>query len=238
MMKAIKNLNKGRKSNYNCNPFADQENKSANIDASPPPGKPFCTNPLVKRKRRFNEISNYSNESSKDLSQMSDEEEKSPTVDNTEVINQAIDGYSYGLFEKLRTASTEETAVNLIKEGLGSFKEVIASSTSTKRSPKQAKKRDFDKERKAISDAIKKLMSDNVTLKKGFQTLLRKNEENEQKVRQFDNLAREYQKIQSENQNLRRGIEILKYQNSSEKCDEGMFNNFNNFGGAGGSDVF
>eukprot|EP00344_Euplotes_crassus_P001595 CAMPEP_0196994376 /NCGR_PEP_ID=MMETSP1380-20130617/676_1 /TAXON_ID=5936 /ORGANISM="Euplotes crassus, Strain CT5" /LENGTH=225 /DNA_ID=CAMNT_0042409725 /DNA_START=205 /DNA_END=879 /DNA_ORIENTATION=+ len=225
-MKAIRNLNKGKKSSYNCNPFSNQENKSSNIDFSPS---------SIKRKRRFNEISNSSNESSKDLSHMSDEEEKSPTIDNPEEVNRAIDGISYALFDKLKSASTEETALNLIKEGLGSFKEVVASS---RKSPRSSKGKDFEKERKAISEAIKKLITDNVTLKKGINILVKKNEENCQKVSQFDNLVKEYQKLQAENQDLRRGVDILKYKNSSEKCDEGMFNNFNHFGGAGGSGVF
>lgn len=237
-MKAIKNLNNGKKSSYNCNPFANQENKSSNIDFSPSSSKPVFVNLSVKRKRRFNEISISSNDSSKDLSHMSDEEEKSPTIDNPEEINRAIDGISYAIFEKLKVASTEEIAINLIKEGLGSFKDAIASSASSWKSSRSTKGKDFEKERKAISEAIKKLITDNVTLKKGINILVKKNEENCQKVSQFDNLVKEYQKLQSENQNLRKGIDFLKYQNSSEKCDEGMFNNFNHFGGAGGSGVF
>ena len=84
---------------------------------------------------------------------------------------------------------------------------------------------------------LNKLMSDNVTLKKAVVKLWKNQENNEEKVKQFDQLAIAYQQMWTENSKLKKGIDILKYL-AKDKCNDRMMRNYNNFDSPGGPGIF
>ena len=125
---------------------------------------------------------------------MSDEEEKQPAPAQEEDIEQVMEEYSDILFKGLQGTSTEAGAKYMIKDCLKSLKDKVKTSSPVGKQMQKSSK-DYHKERKVISDAIKKLMSENVTLKKGVKILVHKNEENIEKAKQFDNLAQAYNPV-------------------------------------------
>lgn len=105
------------------------------------------------------------------------------------------------------------------------------------------KRKVSEKQMKMVADAVKKLISDNMVLKKAVRKLVEKDEQNtkiieqnSEKVRQFDNLAQAYHTLNSENQKLKTTVDHLRYA-ARDKCDDISFrsqhNNFNNPGGPG-----
>jgi len=172
---------------------------------------------------------------------MSDEEEKQPQRQQEEDIREIRDNFSNILFGELKKIHNEEQAVGLIKEWLNAFKDKAGGLDEQERIRREhlkvSQKRDFGKERRMISDAIKKLMSDNVTLKKAVVKLWKNQEASEEKVKQFDQLALAFQKINKENRKLKEGIDILKYI-AKDKCNDKMLSNFNNFNNPGGPGIF
>ncbi|CAI2372226.1 unnamed protein product [Moneuplotes crassus] len=232
MMKAINSLNKGKSSSFNCNPFHKNQEHSSNFDPS--------GNFEVKRKRRFNEISVDSTFASQAPSQVGNIGQKIPFTENSKKIEQIIEDFSSGLLFKLKSSWDEENALSLIKNSLSNFADQINTSTSSSfHKAKSTEGKDFEEKRKIISDTIKKLMKDNVALKKGIRILCKMNEENDHKTSQFDNLAREYQRLKEENQKLERGLNFYKYANGGPQgCNDGVFSNSNNYGNNGGSGAY
>ena len=240
MMKAIEKMY-GYKPKIWTNPFANQENKSSTSNhpfrSKFSPNKPIDE---LKRRRKYNDMNWDSPTSNSGSNSMSDEEEKEipqndhlKTQQNDEKV---CENYSFQLLHQLKNAPNEVSALEMIK---GWMKEVQTQKSKRDENPPKSRRR-CEMEKK-ISDAIKKLASDNVILKKAIRALVERDEHNAEKVKQFDKLAQAYNQVSHENQQLKNSVEILKYA-AREKCDEGMFHQFNpdsnNFDSPGGSGVF
>jgi len=90
---------------------------------------------------------------------MSDEEEKQPQREQEENLWEIRDNFSNILFGELKKVQNEEQAVRLIKEWLNAFKDKAKGSSEEERMkgehPNGTQKKDFGKERRIISEAIK-----------------------------------------------------------------------------------
>lgn len=181
--------------------------------SNPPAFQTFA----VKRKRKFNEMACDSPVSIDD-----DEEDKDGEASRTE--DSRLDSYSADLLEGLKKVESEEHAFHMIKRCL---KEMTPQPVSQESNPKLQEKK------KLIVDGIKKLISDNVLLKSAVRKLVEKEEKTAEKLSNFDSLLDAYSKVNNENAQLRKWVEILQYA-VREKCtDKQLQSFFNDQGGNG-----
>lgn len=239
-MKAVKRLYTN-KTQTSTNPFTgNHENRfpqAHNMFNSVAP-KSSCDDLRigdVKRKRKFNDMMCDSPVSSKSAATDQDEEEEKHVSVYTE--DRMCEEYSRQLLNQLKTIPSEEDAFHLIKNYMKTYKTRGGNGVENNQNMPQ-KKKYSDKDKKLVADAIKKLSTDNVTLKKAVRKFVEREEKTAEKVKQFDNLGQAYNKLATENQKLKEWIGILQFA-AKEKCDDKLFSDFNpsNFNGNGGPGV-
>lgn len=218
MIKALKKLY-AEKPQTPKNPFAhnNQENRFSQQNESG-----MSVNRTGKRK--FNDIS-------EDID--SDEEEKYSQTSSQE--DSVCDNYTNYLLWQLKSTQNEEAAFHLIKKWMLGFKKDGESSDSNSQ---WQKKKVTEKQMRMVADAVKKLLSDNLILKKGVNKLVENEAINAEKVKQFDTLAFEYNKLTVENLNLKKNVEMLKYQVRGSNDSNNYSSHHNNFNNHGGPGVF
>lgn len=205
----------------------------------------------VRRKRKLNEMSWDSPVSVKTVSEYGEEEEKQPA--NNEKEEKLLNDYSTYLLGQLKTIPSEENAFTIIKKCMHDYKKHgtnLNSSMDWEGSNNSHEGRDnnpdtssnktkvSEKHRILITDAIKKLSSDNVLLKSAVRKLVEKEDKNSHKIHQFDELAQDYIKLKDENDKLKTAVDVLRYA-ARNICSDKTFEyqGFNN-GPHGGSGIY
>lgn len=165
-----------------------------------------------------------------------DEEEKEKEINNSENEDQ-LKYYSTKLLEILKSTSSESEALQFINCCLIEYK----SKSDTQPNIQirgEIKQKYSDKDKKIFVDAFKKLASDNVLLKSSILKLVEKKDKNKAKAEKFDQLLQEYEKVISENEKLKKSVDILKYA-AKDKCLDVSYQNYHSFGrGSGGPGIF
>ena len=135
-----------------------------------------------------------------------DEEEKEMNSNDN---NDLLTICSEKLLNELKLAQSEDYAIGRIQEWM---KEYTLKNNAQINSQASISKHKYTvKEKRIVSDAIKKLLSDNVMLKSAIRKLVDKNEKNRAKVEKYDELEQEYMRLWQENEKLHNSIDILKY---------------------------
>jgi len=158
-----------------------------------------------------------------------DEEDKEQQLEELE--DEIAEKNAQYLVKTLKRMDNEEVAAAVIKNTMKEFKRDFqyAKEKATNR------KNYSSKETKMFKDFVIKLSKDNDILKKGVNKLCEKERLNNEKLSQFDKLAKECQRLQNENKMLKSQVEFHQYQNSSPCMDQTFHSGGNNFGGGFGS---
>lgn len=162
------------------------------------------TSPKITRKRKYHEMSVDSPVSSKNS--LPEEEEKEVPTEAALSLQEYKLKMSRQLFDHLKQQRTDEDCIKLINSCLDYYD----MNTKEYKPENSNAKKMTEKEKRMVKDAIKKLTSDNSILKRAVLKYAERENANNDKMAQCEQIQHENAQLKEENQKLWKAVELLK----------------------------